>query len=76
MIYSYVTHTKQGEYYILVFENDMEDSILQVKFLPTTPLPFSKDNIDLQSMKLRDPEMILFTLETYGLTMILKHGKE
>ena len=72
MTYSYLTHSKHGDYYILLFINDMEDIELKVKFLPTISLPFSRDNIDLQSMKLRDPEMILYMLESCGLTMILE----
>jgi len=73
MIYSYTTYSKQGEYYTIVFENDFDpDNNLIVKFLPKVPLPFSKDNIDLQAIKLRDPEVILYMLEQCGLTMIMK----
>jgi len=73
MVYSYVTHSKQGHYYTITFSNDMEpDSDLVVRFLPTTDLPFAKGNIELQLMKLRDPELILYTLEQHGLTIILK----
>ena len=72
MTYSYITHSKQGRYIYLVFDNDMEDHSLVVKFLPSVQLPFSEDNIDLSQIKMRDPEVILATLEQYGTTLITK----
>ena len=72
MTYSYITHSKQGRYIHLVFDNDMEDHSLVVKFLPSVPLPFSEENIDLSQIKMRDPEVILATLEQYGTTLIIK----
>ncbi len=72
MTYSYKTHSKHQECYNILFESDVDELVLLVKFLPKTPLVFSKDKVDLQMMKLRDPEMLLYTLEAYGLTQILK----
>ena len=73
MVYSYVTHSKQDKYYIITFENDMENGeLLVIKFLPKTPMVFSKENIDLSMMKMRDPEVILGLLEEHGITLILQ----
>jgi hypothetical protein len=74
MVYSYVTHSKQGVYFNLIFENDMEQgNFLKVKFLPRDGfMVFSEFNIDLQSIKMRDPESIMNYLGEYGLTLILK----
>lgn len=72
MTYSYTTHSKQGRYIYLVFDNDMEDHSLIVKFLPDVPFPFAEDNIDLSQIKMRDPDVILATLEQYGITLITK----
>ncbi len=71
MVYSYVTYTKQGRYFNLVFENDMEaDRLLKVRFLPNTDGVFGKDKVDLTGIKYRDPEVILLMLEEYGITLI------
>lgn len=70
MTYSFTTHTKQGEYYFIVFTCDTEDTRIIIKFLPTVPLPFSRPHIDLSSMRMRNLHMILNSLENYGFTLI------
>ena len=71
MVYSYITHTKHSDYYIIVFENDMEPGArLKIKFLPTTTMAFSILNLAL--MKMRDPEVLLSQFEEVGLTLILE----
>lgn len=70
MTYSYATHSKQGDYFSLVFINDTEDAQFTVRFLPNISLPFRDDHIQLSHIKMRVPEMILYTLEEYGLTII------
>ena len=50
----------------------MEDTQLLVKFLPNTPMVFDKDKVNLQQMKMRDPEVLLACLEEYGITLITK----
>ena len=72
MVYSYVTYSKQGEYFYLVFENAMEpDQFLKITFKPYNHcMIFSSENIDLQSIKMRDPEVILAYIEAHGLTLI------
>ena len=72
MTYSFVTYSKQGKYYLIVFACDLTDEQLVIKFLPTTELPFSSEHIDLVNMRLRDPYMILSIIESYGITLILK----
>ena len=72
MVYSFVTYSKQGEYFHLVFENDLEpEHYLKVKFLPYDSSDiFSKQNIDLLSIKMRDPESILHYIEQHVITLI------
>ena len=72
--YSYVTFSKEGQYFRIVFERDTEEEhYLVVKFLPKHPfMIFNEEHIDLSGMKLRDPEVILNILESYGITLILK----
>jgi hypothetical protein len=72
MTYSYITHTKQGRYFYLVFENDMEsEQYLKITFLPHNPhMIFSSDSIDLHRIKMRDLEVLLLYIEAYGLTFI------
>ena len=72
MVYSYITHYKLENVYIITFNNDIENHQLVIKFLPTFPMVFSKHNINLSQMKLRDPEVLLACLEEYGLTLIIK----
>ncbi len=46
------------------------NKFLKVRFLPNTVEVFGKDKVDLNMIKLRDPEVILLTLEEYGITLI------
>lgn len=72
MAYSFITYSKQGDYFHLVFENDLEpEHYLKVKLLPYNSSDiFSKQSIDLLSIRMRDPESILHYIEQYGLTLI------
>ena len=54
MTYSFVTYSKQGKYYFIVFACDLTDTPLVIKFLPATELSFSSEHIDLANMRLRD----------------------
>lgn len=74
MVYSFVTYSKQDDYFHLVFENALEpEHYLKVKFLPyDTTTVFNKHNIDLSSIKMRDPESILYCIEQHGLTLIIE----
>ena len=73
--YSFVTYSKINDYFLIILENDFEqEDYLKIKFLPNKNIDmiFSADKIDLQMMKLRDPEVVLSIFEEYGLTMIVK----
>lgn len=72
MVYSYVTFSKEDEWFNIVFENNMElNCFLKVLFKPiNSNMIFGKDRVDLNRIKLRDPEVILAMLEEYGLTYI------
>lgn len=72
MVYSYTTHSKQGNYYYIKFEDVMDGTQLLIKFLPKSSMVFSRDNLNLQQMRFRDPEVLLQLFEEYGLTLILK----
>lgn len=64
--------SKMNDIYNILFECDTDDSSIIVKFLPRVELVFDKNKVDLQSMKMRDIESILYILELYGLTYITK----
>ena len=70
--YSFVTYTKIESFYLFVFESDLvPDTFMKVRLLPRkTNMLFSE--LDIHHMKLRDPEVILYMLELYGLTLILE----
>lgn len=52
IIVNFVTYTKEGAYFNLVFEDCMEEKYLKIKFKPHNPdMIFSKDRIDLMSIK-------------------------
>lgn len=70
MIVSFVTYTKDGEYYNLVFSHYLEDKYLKVRFKPNTDIVFSKEKVDLIGIKMRDAETVLLMLEQYGMTLI------
>ena len=72
MVYSFVTYSIQGKYFILTFEDIMEDATLVIKFLSNVTDPFDQNKINLPMIKMRDPEVILYQLEEYGMTIILK----
>ena len=72
MVYSYLTHSKQTEYYLIVFIDSMNsDNTVAIRFLPMAELPFAPGNIELHNMKHRDIDMILYNLELYGMTLIV-----
>ncbi len=70
MIVSFVTYTKDDEYYNLVFSHHLEDKYLKIRFKPNTDMVFSKDKIDLIKIKMKDAEAVLSMLEQYGMTLI------
>lgn len=70
-IVNFVTYSKDGAYFNLVFEDCMEEKYLKIKFKPHNPdMIFSKDRIDLMSIKMRDLEVVMLHLEEHGLTLI------
>lgn len=72
MVFSYVTHSEQNEYYTIVFADILETgTTITIRFLPTVTLPFAPGNIDLHNIKHRDLDMILYILESYGMTFII-----
>lgn len=72
MVYSYLTHSKQAEYYLIVFTEGMNsDNTVAIHFLPMAALPFAKGNIELHNIKHRELNMILYNLELYGMTLIV-----
>lgn len=70
MIVSFVTYTKDGEYYNLVFSHHLEDKYLKIRFKPNTGMVFSKEKVNLIEVKMRDAETVLLMLEQYGMTLI------
>lgn len=74
MLISYETFAKAGQYFIITFSKDMEDGELVIKFKPNevNNMIFSKDYIDLSSIKMRDVETVLSIFGEYGITLIIK----
>lgn len=75
MTISYETFSKTKGYYTIVFSKCMEiESNLIIRFKPHEDdnTIFSKDNIDLSRIKMRDAETILSIFGDYGMTLILK----
>lgn len=70
MIVSFVTYTKDGPYYNIVFADCLEDKYLKIRFKPNTDIVFSKEKINLIEIKMRDVETVLSMFEQYGMTLI------
>lgn len=74
MVYSFVTYSKVPLGFIMVFNNDLEDNkYLKLLFVPHKfeNNPFSKDKIDIHSIKMRDVEVLINYISEYGLTKII-----
>ena len=72
MIFSYVTHSKKGDYYFFEFKQESTGRKITVKFLPNSKDVFDKSNLDISKMKLRDLEVLLLLFSEYGLVRIVK----
>ena len=72
MIIDFVTYSKVGDYFNLVFCECTEEKYINIRFLPNVSMVFSKDKVDLSSIKMRDTEVVLLMLEEYGITLITK----
>ena len=74
MVYSYITYSKQGRYYLLTFEDDTNPGeYLKLRILPyDAAMIFSPERIDLHSIRMRDPMMILSYIEAHALTLIVE----
>ena len=78
MTITYETFSVHKGYYNIVFSQcTEEDKYLKVRFKPyITDMIFSREHIDLSSIKMRDAEVVLLILEEYGMTFITEGLKE